>query len=458
MFEYQIPGVYRQEVTIRAQPRLPTGIPGFVGFADARNDGDTAELLLVLPPGLVFPDNITGKLHYDAGNKELAFKGQMTCEEQAMLLGLSPEQSYAGAVRSLYAKSQREAIPNEPIVLHRQADFDAKFVARQDAYLADAVTAFFGNGGARCYVVRADPCADPERALTDALEALAPIDDLDLIAIPDAMTLRTRDSAGIDSPDEAAITRVQKAMLMHCVIHRGRSAILDSRIGPAAALTPPEVIEQRARLVASMLEPVNGALYYPWVILEDGRKVPPCGHIAGVYARTDVKSGYFKAPANEEILGIVDLETPIGNSEQAQLNPEGVNCLRAFAGRGIRVWGARTISRDPNWRYVNVRRLFLTLGRWIDLNMAWASFEPNTPRLWFRITRELGGFLDELWRAGALAGKTREQAYYVRCDNETNPPETREAGQTVTEVGLAPGRPAEFIVVRIVHHTAVEPR
>lgn len=458
MFEYQVPGVYRQDVTIRAQPRLPTGIPGFVGFADARNDGGTVEPLTELPPDVVFPDNITGKLHHDAGHGELVFKGQMTCDEQDMLLGLSPEQEYAGAVRSLYAKSQREAIPNAPVVLHRKADFDTKFVARSDAYLADAVTAFFGNGGARCYVVRADPCAAPEKALTDALEALAPIDDLDLIAVPDAMTLRSRDSAGIESPDEDAITRVQRAMLMHCVIHRGRFAILDSLIRLEAALTPSKVIEQRAALVANMTEPVNGALYYPWVILEDGRKAPPCGHIAGIYARTDAKSGYFKAPANEEILGVVDLEVPIGNPEQGQLNPEGVNCLRAFPGRGIRVWGARTISRDPDWRYVNVRRLFLTLGRWIDLNMAWASFEANTPRLWFRMTRELGGFLDGLWKAGALAGQTREQAYYVRCDSETNPPEVREAGQTVTEVGLAPSRPAEFVVVRIVHHTAVEPR
>lgn len=458
MFEYQVPGVYRQEVTIRAQPKLPTGIPGFVGFADARNDGETVEPLAVLQPGLVFPDNIAGKLYYDGGQKALVFKGQMTCGELDMLRGLSPEQEYAAAVTSLYAKSQREAIPNAPVVLYRRADFDSKFVARSDAYLADAVTAFFGNGGARCYVVRADPCAAPEKALTDALEALAPIDDLDLIAVPDAMTLRNRDSAGVESPDEDAISRVQKAMLVHCVTHRGRFAILDSRIGPAAGLTPSQVIGQRAELVTSMTEPINGALYYPWVVTEDGRKVPPCGHVAGVYARTDAKSGYFKAPANEEILGVIDLEAPIGNAEQNQLNPEGVNCLRAFPGRGIRVWGARTISRDSNWRYINVRRLFLTLGRWIDLNMAWASFEANTPRLWLRITRELGGYLDGLWRAGALAGQTREQAYYVRCDDETNPPEVREAGQTVTEVGLAPGRPAEFIVVRIVHHTAVEPR
>ena len=148
---------------------------------------------------------------------------------------------------------------------------------------------------------------------------------------------------------------------------------------------------------------------------------------------------------------MLDLETGIDNSIQDQLNPEGVNCLRAFPGRGIRVWGARTLSRDPNWRYVSVRRLFLTLRRWIDLNMAWATFEPNEPRLWVRIQRELTVYLTKLLRDGALKGATPEQAFFVKCDVETNPPELREVGQVVTEIGLAPLAPAEFIVVRIIH-------
>ena len=122
------------------------------------------------------------------------------------------------------------------------------------------------------------------------------------------------------------------------------------------------------------------------------------------------------------------------------------------------MWGARTLSRDPNWRYVNIRRLFLTLERWIELNMGWANFEPNVPQLWVRITRELNSYLSELWRAGALAGQTAGEAFYVKCDHETNPSEALEDGEAITEIGLAPGTPSEFIVVRIVHHTAVEPR
>jgi phage tail sheath protein FI len=174
--------------------------------------------------------------------------------------------------------------------------------------------------------------------------------------------------------------------------------------------------------------------------------------VAGIYSLTDRKTGVFKAPANEEIVGVLDVETQIDNSIQDQLNPARVNCLRAFPGRGIRVWGARTIGSgesDP-WLYVNVRRLFLTLRRWIDLNMGWATFEPNDGRLWVRIQRELTGYLTKWMIVGALRGSTPEQAFFVKCDAENNPPELRDVGQVVVDIGLAPLAPAEFIVVRIV--------
>jgi Bacteriophage tail sheath protein len=450
MIEYRVPGVYRQEVTLRAKPGLATGVPGFVGFADV-----TSVPLSALPAGVVFPPALAGKVRYDDQLRLLIVSKTMSPEDDGLLRSLSLEDSFTRAVAALSSKSQEKALPlpNSPVLLHRQADFDNKFLGRPDGYLADAVAGFFSNGGARCYVVRADPEAGIETALLDAVESLAAVDDLDLITVPDAMTLR-RDNSGVVGPDRDAITRVQVGILEHCARHQGRFAILDARTN----LSVEEVIDQRDALVRGLIEPVNGALYYPWLKLDQVRLVPPSGHIAGIYARTDLRAGYYKAPANEEILGIVDLELPIGNIEQDKLNPEGVNCLRAFPGRGIRVWGARTISRDPNWRYINVRRLFLTMQRWIDRNMAWVNFEPNTPMLWVSIMREMSGFLDQLWRAGALAGQTRDEAYYVKCDRETNPPEVRETGQTITEIGLAPGQPAEFVVVRIVHHTGVEPR
>ncbi|HVF50042.1 MAG TPA: phage tail sheath subtilisin-like domain-containing protein [Pyrinomonadaceae bacterium] len=403
-FNYRVPGVYKEDLLVQAVPPLPTGVPGFVGFADARN---------------------AGKDYF-----------------------------------------------NQVVELYRKDEFDAKFVARADSYLSEAVAGFFHNGGTHCYVVRAATVAvkdaDAKAAsLTRALQALESVLSLDLIAIPDAMTLYMSS----DQLDTAAVVRMQQEMLRHCEAQGGRLAILDSL--PAA--TTESVRQQRTNLALGVNEPLNGALYYPWIKVlpntstltgmsstETGantdRFIPPSGHVAGIFSRSDNNRGVFKAPANEELNGVIDLETPVDNRIQDELNPEGINCLRAFPGRGIRVWGARTLSRDPNWRYINVRRLFLTLRRWIDANMTWANFESNTPLLWVRIARELGHYLEQLWVSGALVGRTPAEAFYVKCDAETNPPEVRELGQTITEVGLAPSKPAEFIVMRVIHHVGIEPR
>ena len=335
---------------------------------------------------------------------------------------------------------------NTPVSIHRKDEFAALFTARPESFLVDAVTGFFDNGGTRCYVVSADssPSKDPVAALADAVTSLGPLSDLDLVAIPDAMSL-----AG-DATRELA----QRQVLAHCAEHGNRLAILDAH--PTA--TTAKVLAQRNNLTLGQVEPVDGALYYPWVQLasagESLRSVPPCGHVAGVFSRTDARIGVFKAPANEEVFGVLDLDVAVDVDAQNELNPVGVNCLRAFPGRGIRVWGARTLSRQPEWRYVSVRRLFLTLRRWIDLNMTWATFEPNGPRLWVRINRELTSYLTNLWQDGAMAGQTPGEAFYVKCDAETNPAESREAGRVVTEIGLAPSAPAEFVVVRIIHREA----
>jgi phage tail sheath protein FI len=173
--------------------------------------------------------------------------------------------------------------------------------------------------------------------------------------------------------------------------------------------------------------------------------------VAGIFARSDARVGVFKAPANEELIGVLDLEFLVDAATQERLNPEGINCLRAFPGRGLRVWGARTLSLDANWFYINVRRLVLTLVRWINRNMGWAAFEANTPRLWNRIQRELNVYLGQLWDVGALKGASAAEAFYVKCDSETNPADEREEGRVVTEIRLAPSSPAEFVVVRIIH-------
>jgi hypothetical protein len=342
---------------------------------------------------------------------------------------------------------------NQPVSLSRKEEFGALFSSGDRGFLADAVSGFFDNGGARCYVVPADSGADLVQGLVSAIAALAPLEDLDVVAVPDAATLSTYQA----TPDKPSIIRVQSALLTHCAQQGNRFAILDSLPGA----TVDDVMDQCKQLVLGQQEPLNGALYYPWLVTSSGSTpVPSCGHVAGIYSRSDAKTGVFKAPANEEIFGVLDLEIQIDNAIQDKLNPARVNCLRAFPGRGIRVWGARTVGSVPpdlNWLYVNVRRLFLTVRRWIDLNMEWITFEPNNFRLWVRILRELTAYLTRLHRDGALRGSTPTQAFYVKCDAENNPPEVRDLGQVVVEIGLAPLAPAEFIVVRIVRSAGTTP-
>lgn len=330
-----------------------------------------------------------------------------------------------------------------PVLLHRKEELVGTLPSPPYGYLGAAITGFFANGGRRCYVALADPAAgDRLAALKAALARLGALVDVDLVAMPDAVLLRADGAI-----DEVAIDEAQRAMLSHCAKHGDRLAILDAAPGSSVD----SVLGQRRRITQGLTEPLNGALYYPWLRTGQDQWVPPCGHVAGIFARTDARVGVFKAPANEEVLDAMDLEVAIDNPLQDRLNPEGVNCLRALPGRGIRVWGARTLNRDPAWRHINVRRLFLTVGRWVERNMSWAAFEPNDPRLWVRIQRELTPYLTGLWRAGALQGQTTAEGFYVKCDGETNPPEKREVGQVVTEIGLAATAPAEFIVVRIIH-------
>lgn len=325
---------------------------------------------------------------------------------------------------------------NQPVRLTLFSQFAAAFGAPvAGRYLAAAVEGFFLNGGRECLVV---PLAagDAEDALAGGLAALASRQDLDLVCAPDLL-------AG--SPPANQVARMQSAILAHCDAQGDRFALLDSR--PGTDLNG--VRAQRNALQGST--GANGALYYPWVMLPGGSFVPPCGHVAGVVARCDLRTGVHKAPANEEIDGVVDLEANLTDADQALLNPVGVNALRAFPGRGIRVWGARTLSLQPAWTYISVRRLFLTAARWMELNLAATAFEPHDPRLWNRITRELTTWFEGLFRAGALKGRTAAEAFFVKCDGETNPPEVRDTGRVVTVIGLAPGLPNEFVVVRIIH-------
>jgi hypothetical protein len=248
--------------------------------------------------------------------------------------------------------------------------------------------------------------------------------------------------------DLEAVKAVQLAMIAHCELMGDRIAIIDA----PPRLSPNQVKDWRVDLAG--YDSKYAALYYPWVKVFDpasgtNRFVPPSGHLAGVWARSDNARGVHKAPANEVVRGAIALETQLTRSEQELLNPLGVNCVRAFPGRGIRVWGARTMSSDPAWRYLNVRRLFNYLEESILNGTQWVVFEPNDEALWARIRRTISAFLVNEWRRGALFGLTPDEAFYVKCDRETNPAESIDAGQVICEVGVAPVKPAEFVIFRL---------
>ncbi len=309
-----------------------------------------------------------------------------------------------------------------------------------DSYLADAVYGFFQNGGQVCYVVCLDSSLEPLEALKKGLDALIELDAIDLVCAPDVMRAQ---------PSAEQVHRMQAAILEHCAQMGDRFAILDS----GSEFTLPAVQAQQSALASP-----NGALYFPWLRVEHRSAldpfVPPCGHVAGIYAKSDHEIGTHKTPANYRLEGVIDLSLLLSQADQLTLNPEsqaaGINCLRSFPGRGIRVWGARTLSPSAQWRYVNVRRLFLTVERWCNLNLLEVGFEPNQRNLWIRIERELNLYLETLFQQGALQGDTPQEAFYVRCDEETNPPEQRNLGQVITEIGLAPTIPNEFIVIRLI--------
>lgn len=304
--------------------------------------------------------------------------------------------------------------------------------------LAHAVYGFFNNGGTRCYVVRVAQASD----ITDEfLEGtFEPIDEIAIVAAP-----------GITE------SAVQEAIKTHCEVRtQDRVAIFDSD----AEL---ETWKEQAPGTA----PVPGnsdyaAYYFPWIQVfdaatktenpdGDGRIfVPPSGHMAGIYARVDAQRGVHKAPANEVVFGALGLKYNISKNHQAGLNPQGINCIRDLNGN-IRVWGARTLGGDKNgeFKYISTRRLFNYLRESIDEGTQWVVFEPNNPELWAKITRNVSAFLTNVWSTGALFGNSAAEAFYVKCDEETNPPELREQGQVITEIGVAITKPAEFVIFRL---------
>jgi uncharacterized protein len=284
------------------------------------------------------------------------------------------------------------------------------------------------------------------------LEGLAAHDGITMVCFPDLMAAARR------QPNQAKnlemIKTVQTAMVNHCELMGDRVAILDA----PPDLSPQEVLKWRMDVAG--YDSSYAALYYPWIkiydpILNQPIAIPPSGHVAGIWARSDNTRGVHKAPANEIVGGAVDLATNITKGEQDTLNPAGVNCIRSFPGMGIRVWGARTLAgSNPAWRYINVRRLFNYVEKSIELGTQWVVFEPNDPFLWARVTRDVTAFLSGVWSSGALFGATPQEAFFVKCDAELNPESSRNEGKLIIEIGMAPVKPAEFVIFRVMQWSA----
>jgi phage tail sheath protein FI len=270
---------------------------------------------------------------------------------------------------------------------------------------------------------------------------LAAVDEITMIAIPDLWALAENGNGKV-------VKDLQGKLIAHCENAGDRMAILDAPNG----MLPQDVLDWRMNDAG--YDSKFAALYWPWIevmspLTNKPLTIPPSGHVAGVWCRTDATRGVHKAPANEVTLGANSVAFQITHAEQGSLNKAGINCIRAFPGRGIRIWGARTLSSDPEWRYINVRRLFNYISESIMEGTQWAVFEPNDQKLWIQLRIAASSFLTRTWREGALFGATPTEAFFVKCDDETNPPDVIEAGQVVCEIGIAPVKPAEFVIFRL---------
>jgi uncharacterized protein len=347
----------------------------------------------------------------DRGTKPIEAVGTST----AAFVGITAEASLKAIDAATGERVVVEARLNKATLVTswtQYTDIFGEFVS--GAFLPDAVYGYFANGGGPCYVTSL-------RAINEAAGDVQAAS----AAIPGQRA--RQDGAGRDD-------------------HALREDALPLR----RARCPARLNAQQAK---EWREYINfdtsyAALYYPWIEVADlsgsgstTKLVPPSGHIVGLYNRTDADRGVHKAPANDVLLGAINVEFQvISKGEQDVLNPIGVNCIRSFPARGIRVWGARTLSSNGSWRYINVRRLFILVEASMDAGLSWVVFEPNDATLWAKIRRDVTSFLRVVWRSGALFGNTPEEAFYVKCDAELNPPEIRDLGQCIIEVGIWPGQ------------------
>ena len=461
MPEYLSPGVYVEEAPSLARPIVGVGTStaGFIGLVPSElevpvkrvtgelvkgADGTKTEFELTNYP--VLATGKTSKFYVD--DQEVA--AQLLNEDPNKISKVKFENAPKkdATIKAEYVTVSRfEAVDaGKAILCTNFGEFAKSFgdfsTDKNQLLLAHAVHGFFNNGGTRCYVMRFAAERDIQ---ADALDAFGAIDEIAIVAAP-----------GIIS--EA----VQEMLIDHCELLGDRFAILDG----AQQATTPEF--SKAKIQGQTKDSSYAALYFPWIRVDDftGKlvspddpqreplSVAPSGHIAGVYAQVDGSRGVHKAPANVVIRGALDVQHPLTKAHQDGLNPSGINCIRNLNGN-IYVWGARTMGGDANgeFKFISTRRLMNFLRESIEEGTQFVVFEPNNLGLWQRIKRSVGDFLLGQWRTGALLGDTPDKAFFVKCDAETNPPDVREAGQVVTQIGVAIVKPAEFVIFRIQQQT-----
>lgn len=344
----------------------------------------------------------------------------------------------------------------------------------QSTPLSQAVYGFFQNGGSRCYVVAI--------AETDSIQAgldiLEQVDEVAIVAAPSHCDPASHDAllthceklkdrvAILDGPDivedVTSLTEVPEETTTKSSSTPGGRKLAAKNISSEETPSSPQMDTGTPKPDSQMVckrprisKGGYGAFYYPWIIVRDpfngaNAKVAPSGHIAGIWARTDATRGVHKAPANEPIRGALGVTHKLTHQEQGMLNPAGVNVIRFFPREGVLVWGGRTVDESSSeWRYLSVRRLFNMIEESIATSTRWIVFEPNDRTLWKSIRRDITAFLNGVWRDGALMGRTPEEAFFVKCDDETNPSDSIDEGKVVTVIGIAPVKPAEFIIFRI---------
>ncbi|HWS90139.1 MAG TPA: phage tail sheath C-terminal domain-containing protein [Pyrinomonadaceae bacterium] len=477
MPQYMSPGVYVEEVpsAIKAIAGVSTSTAGFIGtfggavsvpgdpVTDANvGNGDGAKKVFDLPTYPVSENPGTYRVRVNGvpvpadevtlENDDVNKVSQVTFDTAPT--PVAPATTVPVTVDYLPLVGFKVAPVSQPKLCTNFTEFKRHFgdfsTDRAQRNLAHAVYGFFNNGGSRCYVMR---LASPSAITVNALGPFEAIDEIAIVAAPGVTSDAARD-----------------ALVTHCRVRtQDRFLILDSG---------PDMDDADGFLDTGLFKagtpntgvPPNtdfAAFYFPWIRVFDPAikaldpagdglvYAPPSGHVAGIYARVDTERGVHKAPANEVVLGALGLRYSVSKAVQDGLNPQGVNVIREMNGN-IRVWGARTVGGDANadLKYINVRRTLLFLRESIDEGTQWVVFEPNTAALWQKITRNVTAFLLNVWRTGALFGNTPAEAFYVKCDAETNPPELRELGQVVTEIGVAIVRPAEFVIFRISQWTA----